>query len=130
MKEQTWQEKFRLKLWNVYATIFQSSFYDDKQLKEKEDVMVKFLEEMIDQIRKKDFKETLKEHDKNLISEVKRAREETIREVKTCLPSPAFLNGLGKASYNEVETEAFENGVYQTYVRIKKYLDTLNKLKK
>lgn len=68
---------------------------------------------------------------KRLIEDyTKKVREETIREVKTCLPAPAFLNGLGKASYNEVEIEAFENGVYQTYVRIKKYLDTLNKLKK
>jgi len=34
---------FRLKLWNVYATIFQLSGYDSKQLKEKEDVMVDFI---------------------------------------------------------------------------------------
>ena len=42
----TWQERFRLKLWNVYATIFQSSLYDDKQLKEKEDVMVEFITDL------------------------------------------------------------------------------------
>ncbi len=51
-------KEFRLKLWNVSATIFQSSLlYDEKQLKEKEDVMVKFLEEAIDQTREETIRE-------------------------------------------------------------------------
>ena len=57
-------KEFRLKLWNVYATIFQSSLYDEKQLKEKEDVMVKFLEKAISQ-----------------------TREETLGEIKRLLPN-------------------------------------------
>jgi predicted Fe-S protein YdhL (DUF1289 family) len=56
-------EEFELKLHNVYATIFQLSGYDDKQLKEKMDVMTSFLSKAIGQ-----------------------TREETIREVEEILP--------------------------------------------
>ena len=40
---QTNCEEFRLKLNNVYATVFQLSGYSKEQLKEKEDVMVDFI---------------------------------------------------------------------------------------
>lgn len=42
--------------------------------------VIKVMSDFEQRIRKDEFKKTLKEHDKNLISEVKRAREETIRE--------------------------------------------------
>lgn len=53
---QNWEQEFRLKLHNVYSTIFQGSLYDDKQLKEKADVMVDFIK----QIRQQDNEELIK----------------------------------------------------------------------
>jgi len=55
-KQNNWEEYFRLKLKNVYATVFQLSGFDEKQLKEKEDIMVEFIKDL----RKKDEEELIK----------------------------------------------------------------------
>ena len=47
----TWQEEFKLKRYNVYATVFQLSKYNNQQLKEKADVMVQFISDL----RKRDM---------------------------------------------------------------------------
>ena len=56
---------------------------------------------------------------------IDQTREETIRECEDGLPTPHFLNGLAKADYSGIQTKAFENGVFQTYQRIKKSLINL-----
>ena len=51
-----WEKDLRLKLHNVYATIFQLSKYNNKQLNEKEDIIVNFIKDL----RKRDEEELIK----------------------------------------------------------------------
>lgn len=93
-------EEFELKLHNVYATIFQLSGYDDKQLKEKMYTMTSFLSKAIDQ-----------------------TEEETIRECEELLPEEY------ETPWNSIDAETcmIQLGYNEAVKEIKQ---SLNKLKK
>jgi hypothetical protein len=75
--------------------------------------VIKVMSDFEQRIRKDEFKKTLKEHDKNLISEVKRAREETLKEL-----------------IREYQDNELDGKGYDFYFSIRAKIDELNKLKK
>ena len=71
MSKETILKEFENKLHNVYATIFQLSGYNEKQLKEKKDVMNIFISKAIDQTREETIKDAIRKIEKIKIAVVK-----------------------------------------------------------
>jgi hypothetical protein len=63
MKNTNWADGLRLKIHNVYATVFQLSGYDDNQLKEKEDVIIFEVASLLEQEKIKMLEALPKEKD-------------------------------------------------------------------
>ena len=66
-EQEDWEKELRLKIWNVYATVFQISGYDDNQLKEKEDVIINHIQSLLLK-RDKEWMEKIKHIRQNVVN--------------------------------------------------------------